>query len=311
MEEKQKLTLSGSFEKWFKLIGDRTQKLEIYLAQKALSLDAYCSEYYIDWIWHNQKSIALFPILKKNRGKFCDIGCGMGTLHSKFFDSGKEIEIVGIDIAPTGLAIAKKINKDLNCKYIKGDAYDIPLPSSEFDDVFSLQLYQNLDEPVKLLKEMKRIVKPEGTITVTTTNFFQDLLWQPSALLSFIINKRYPNNSKKKIIELAESLGLSATVEYCTFRPKQSVLQYIPKSLFHFVLTQCQNIESFLYRIKLENLCTVIVIRFGTNNGGNKYTTNEKRLWADAPITLFVFISLILFHWYIDLNRWISKRFTK
>ena len=103
MEKTQNLSLSGSFEEWFKIVEDNQKKADIQLAQKAFSLDEYRAEYYINWTWDNQKKVALFPLLNKEKGKFCDIGCGSGALHRKFFDTKKDIEIIGVDIAPTGL----------------------------------------------------------------------------------------------------------------------------------------------------------------------------------------------------------------
>ena len=154
---------------------------------------------------------------------------------------------------------------------------------------------------------MKRIVKPDGTITITTTNFFQDLLWQPSRLWSFIFKRNYPHNSEKRIKEVLNSLGLSSRIEFITFRPKQSYLKYINKRVFPLVMSHCLIIEKLLHFLRFERLCSIIVIRIGENETKRRKTKLKFKDWISAPFALIVFIGLVIFHWIFDVRKNIWK----
>lgn len=102
--------------------------------------------------------------------KILDLGCGSGRHTTYLADKG--FEVTGTDSAQKGMAITtkflneKKLNADLVCK----DFYEgLPFQDNTFDCIISTQAihHNRLYEIEKLIKEIKRVLKPEGKIFIT------------------------------------------------------------------------------------------------------------------------------------------------
>ena len=94
-----------------------------------------------------------------------DIGCGLGILLEKLKNE-KKCAVQGIDISQT--AIIKVKEKGLSGMVAK--VPPIPLPSNTFDTVIATELLEHIANPVELVREMIRIIKPGGSIIVTVPN---------------------------------------------------------------------------------------------------------------------------------------------
>jgi len=120
------------------------------------------------WLPDTVKKYAKWLNLKQGM-KVADIGCGLGFLgltYWKYF--GRNGVYCGIDISANLINEAKDISK----KWAKqgeaifqvGDAYNLDLEDNSFDLVMCQTLLMHLDKPIKAITEMKRILKPGGTI---------------------------------------------------------------------------------------------------------------------------------------------------
>jgi len=119
---------------------------------------------------------------KLNQNEFIlDLGCGTGLLFQHVAKSAKLV--TGTDISSKILQEAKKRSKQLhNVVVIRADADYTPFQNQTFDQVFAITLLQNMPNPVKTLREIKRVGKPQSTIVVSglkkkfTQERFIDLL---------------------------------------------------------------------------------------------------------------------------------------
>lgn len=111
--------------------------------------------------------------LFKARGvkKILDLGCGSGR--HLIYLAKKSFEVYGIDIANHGLKIAwkwlERENVKANLKI--GDVYKkLPYKDNFFDAIISVRVINHgrIKEIRKLIKEIERILKPEGLIFITT-----------------------------------------------------------------------------------------------------------------------------------------------
>ena len=110
-----------------------------------------------------------------------DAGCGTGLLFG--YVACRAEMIVGFDISKKTLLQAKEHAKDFsNVHLMLADADNMPLRESVFSHVFAFTLIQNMPDPARTLKEVKRVAEPEGAITVTgmksvfTRKGFEELL---------------------------------------------------------------------------------------------------------------------------------------
>jgi ubiquinone/menaquinone biosynthesis C-methylase UbiE len=91
-----------------------------------------------------------------------DLGCGNGKYLNLF--SNEAQTIIGIDKSYEQLKNAKKHN---NVNIIQADARKIPFPNYTFDVVFSCWMLGTISDDMsrlEIIKEMKRILKPDGII---------------------------------------------------------------------------------------------------------------------------------------------------
>lgn len=107
--------------------------------------------------------------LNKNL-KVIDLGCGEGLLLSLFEKKFKNIQTFGIDIEPNVLELRKFLRAEIKI----ADIRDSGFPDNFFDIAFcldALEHFRILKEPVK---EIKRILKPQGLLIVSSPaeNFF-------------------------------------------------------------------------------------------------------------------------------------------
>lgn len=102
--------------------------------------------------------------LAKSSKSILDLGCGEGTRLSEITSKG-----TGIDISKTAIANAKKNYTKLN--FFVGDLEDLPFKNDSFDLVYSAYVFEHLDNPEKVIKEARRVLKPQGNLVIICPNY--------------------------------------------------------------------------------------------------------------------------------------------
>ena len=109
-------------------------------------------------------------------GRLIDVGCGTGNglliFHERFGVSG-----VGVDVSDGMLEIAraKMDGRNLPIEMHQIDGESLPFEENTFDAGISFEVLEHTPNPAQLLRELARVVKPGGTVIVTTPN----TLWEP------------------------------------------------------------------------------------------------------------------------------------
>lgn len=96
--------------------------------------------------------------------KLLVVGCGDGT-EAAILAQRLEAEVVGIDLHADFDAAASRY-----CDLRKGDATLLEFESATFDFVFSYHALEHIDDPVKALKEMRRVLREGGGFWIGTPN---------------------------------------------------------------------------------------------------------------------------------------------
>jgi len=99
--------------------------------------------------------------------RILDIGCGDGAL--TYLLSQKGGFVIGVDSSDEAINFArKKTGKIKSIEFIKASAYYLPFKHGGFDYVVSSEVIEHLQEPQRMLNEIKRVFNGEGKIIITT-----------------------------------------------------------------------------------------------------------------------------------------------
>src|SRR3989344_2995802 len=99
-----------------------------------------------------------------------DIGFGNGLYASAFAEAGAEV--AGLEVNPVLLSIAtqnlKERNLHADLRLYDGSVF--PFPDRRFDYAFSVSVLEHVSVPQQLLKEVSRILKPDGKFYLAFPN---------------------------------------------------------------------------------------------------------------------------------------------
>jgi 2-polyprenyl-3-methyl-5-hydroxy-6-metoxy-1,4-benzoquinol methylase len=98
-------------------------------------------------------------------GRLLEVGCGSGAFLARMHQLGWDV--CGIDLDPAALARGRRITGlDLRC----GTLEQIKFPADSFDVITMNHVIEHVHDPVGLLKECQRILRPNGKFVLTTPN---------------------------------------------------------------------------------------------------------------------------------------------
>ena len=139
----------------FKLGYPQRQPLQFRLAGLLLNFSARRTEYLL----HHY-----FYLRWRPSGRLLEIGCGAGDQLLALKNAGWDV--IGIDFDPAAVAAARSKGLDV----ILGDLRDAKLDAASFDAVVMSHVIEHVFEPVTLLAECTRVLKPRGDFVTITPN---------------------------------------------------------------------------------------------------------------------------------------------
>ena len=112
--------------------------------------------------------------LSRKTGKLLDAGCGRGISCQMFSKLGFEVE--GFDVSPEVVEIAKK-------RGVNAYLFDMEVDTlkSKYDVIVCLEVLQFLVDPLKVLRNLKSVLKEDGEIMISFPNEFH--LWRRIKIL--------------------------------------------------------------------------------------------------------------------------------
>lgn len=103
--------------------------------------------------------------------RWLEVGCGTGAFTQVILDQGAPGEVIGIDPAETHLAYAKQKVAGANVVFRSGDALELPFADHAFDIAVSALVLNFVPDQDKMISEMKRVVRPSGTVALYVWDF--------------------------------------------------------------------------------------------------------------------------------------------
>jgi 2-polyprenyl-6-hydroxyphenyl methylase / 3-demethylubiquinone-9 3-methyltransferase len=146
-----------------------------------------------------------------------DGGCGTGVCSLALAEMSDEV--VAFDLSSGSLATAQRLAQTVGAKNIQfkqGSLLDIPVPSNNFDLVFSWGVIHHTVNPVRALDELVRVLQPGGTLVLAV--YLKTPLTFVHEAIRFVC-LRIPRSKRKPIIRaftrltrLGEKLGHNTNV---------------------------------------------------------------------------------------------------
>ena len=116
-----------------------------------------------------------------------DIGCGDGYLLYLAHKQAPKAKLVGLEYEQSGLKLAeeKLKEKDVPVTLKLGSVFDMPYPSNSFDVVLFADAIEHLDNYELAIKEIHRILKPGGSLLLSTPLSRPHKKWDPRHVHEF------------------------------------------------------------------------------------------------------------------------------
>jgi len=133
------------------------------------------SESWIRWYakilpFKAKRTIKILKNYKNSDAVLLDVGCSTGLTLG--FIAKEFKNVIGYDIDKKAIEVAKKRfeRMGVKAKFILGDGEKIPLKNNSVDIVTSIEVFEHMNEPLKMLAEIHRVLKPDGILHITTAN---------------------------------------------------------------------------------------------------------------------------------------------
>ncbi len=115
--------------------------------------------------WRKKADFMFLGETSPNRGRLLDVGCGKGDLLVRFLQKGWNVEGQEVDAEAVTCARAKH-----NLNIHQGELENQRFPAESFDVITMNHVIEHVYDPLSLLHECLRILKPGGRIVLATPN---------------------------------------------------------------------------------------------------------------------------------------------
>jgi ubiquinone/menaquinone biosynthesis C-methylase UbiE len=98
-----------------------------------------------------------------------EAGCGVGAQTKTVALKNKNSRFISIDISLESINQAKRLIESkgiCNVEFRQADIFDLPFEDEYFDHVFLCFVLEHMPNPIEALNKLKRVLKPNGTITL-------------------------------------------------------------------------------------------------------------------------------------------------
>ena len=152
-----------------------------------------------------------------------DVGCLNGNLYNFIEEKRRNIgSFTGIDLSDKLIERAKQRFPDQ--KWQVADCYSLPFEDNSFDVVTALEVMEHIEEPKKMLAEMMRVTRSNGSVIITTpnNNFVKDAahIWSFSATDVFnLLSEISKNVQVMKICSTDRYILARAIIDYSSNLP--------------------------------------------------------------------------------------------
>jgi SAM-dependent methyltransferase len=134
-----------------------------------------------------EQSAILEPILHSDtafpaESRVLEAGCGVGAQSRILSGKSPDTRFTAVDISGDSLNQAKCLDLP-NFTFTQADIFKLPFEDGSFDHVFVCFVLEHLNEPVLALSELRRVLRPNGTLVLIEGDH-GSCFWHPETELS-------------------------------------------------------------------------------------------------------------------------------
>jgi ubiquinone/menaquinone biosynthesis C-methylase UbiE len=103
-----------------------------------------------------------------------DVGCGPGSITVGLAQRVPAGHVTGVDVVEDVLEQARELAGDSglgNLTFETGDVYALGYEDDRFDVAYAHQVLQHLTDPVRALRELRRVTKPGGFVAIRDADY--------------------------------------------------------------------------------------------------------------------------------------------
>lgn len=112
-----------------------------------------------------------------------DVGCGPGTITADLAELvGPDGRVTAVDAAPDVIGQAAAYAKErglTTVEFATADVHALDFPDDSFDVVHAHQVLQHVGDPVRALREMRRVCRPGGIVAARDADYAA-MTWYPA-----------------------------------------------------------------------------------------------------------------------------------
>jgi SAM-dependent methyltransferase len=99
--------------------------------------------------------------------RLLEVGCGVGAVLAVLGEEYPGVELTGVDIEPKQLEFAREhlARSSVDAQLVQADAVVLPFADEAFDHVWTMWFLEHLPDPVRALREARRVLTSGGAIT--------------------------------------------------------------------------------------------------------------------------------------------------
>jgi ubiquinone/menaquinone biosynthesis C-methylase UbiE len=114
------------------------------------------------------RNAAILAALGRGSGDVLDAGMGPGRLCERLARDGYRLS--GMDSSPAMVALARARLPEASDRLVEGRLEEMPFHDSSFDAVIASGVVEYVDPPEAALREITRVLRPDGVAIVTLPN---------------------------------------------------------------------------------------------------------------------------------------------